>query len=74
MHNIAEGYDAGSKAEFMRFLKIARRSASEIQSQLYLALDCGYVSIDDQRKLNNDAIEIKKLINGLITHLRRRSK
>ena len=39
MHNIAEGFDAGSDAEFIRFLKISRRSASEVQSQLYLALD-----------------------------------
>ena len=34
MHNIAEGFDAGSDAEFIRFLKMARRSASEVQSQL----------------------------------------
>jgi four helix bundle protein len=39
MHNIAEGFDAGSDAEFIRFLRIARRSASEVQSQLDLALD-----------------------------------
>lgn len=39
MHNIAEGFDAGSDAEFIRFLKYARRSASEVQSQLYIALD-----------------------------------
>jgi four helix bundle protein len=39
MHNTAEGFDAGSNPEFIRFLKMARRSASEVQSQLYLALD-----------------------------------
>jgi four helix bundle protein len=39
MHNIAEGFDAGTNLEFIRFLKIARRSASEVQSELYLALD-----------------------------------
>jgi four helix bundle protein len=32
MHNIAEGFDAGSNPEFIRFLKMARRSASEVQS------------------------------------------
>ena len=36
MHNIAEGYDSGTTAEFIRFLKFARRSASEVQSELYL--------------------------------------
>jgi four helix bundle protein len=39
MHNIAEGCDSGTDPEFIRFLKMARRSCSEVQSQLYLALD-----------------------------------
>ncbi|MGZ9164627.1 MAG: four helix bundle protein [Anaerolineales bacterium] len=39
MHNIAEGFDSGTNPEFIRFLKISRRSASEVQSELYLALD-----------------------------------
>jgi four helix bundle protein len=43
MHNIAEGCDAGTDPEFTRFLKIARRSASEVQSELYLALDRRYI-------------------------------
>ncbi len=43
MHNIAEGFDAGSNPEFIRFLKMARRSASEVQSQLYLSLDRKYI-------------------------------
>ena len=33
MHNIAEGFDSGTDPEFIRFLKIARRSASEVQSE-----------------------------------------
>ncbi len=33
MHNIAEGFDVGSDAEFIRFLGYARRSATEVQSQ-----------------------------------------
>jgi len=41
MANIAEGFDAGSDAEFIRFLGYARRSASEVQSHLYIALDRG---------------------------------
>jgi len=35
MRNIAEGFDSGTNPEFIRFLKIARRSASEVQSELY---------------------------------------
>lgn len=44
MHNIAEGFDAGSNPEFIRFLGYAKRSCTEIQSQLYVALDQEYVS------------------------------
>lgn len=44
MHNIAEGCDAGTDPEFIRFLKMARRSGSEVQSQLYLALDRRYIT------------------------------
>ena len=41
--NIAEGFDCDSNAEFARFLGIARRSAVEVQSLLYVTLDVGYI-------------------------------
>ncbi len=70
MHNIAEGFDAGSDTEFIRFLKYARRSASEVQSQLYLALDQGYIVQADMQKTYDLATEVKRLINGMIAYLR----
>ena len=70
MHNIAEGFDAGSDVEFIRFLKYARRSASEVQSQLYLALDQGYIVQADMQKAYDLATEVKRLVNGLIAYLR----
>src|SRR5512139_104011 len=70
MHNIAEGFDSGTRAEFIRFLKIARRSESEVQSELYLALDRSYISRDDLRQAYDLATETKRLINGMIRHLR----
>jgi four helix bundle protein len=69
MHNIAEGFDAGSDAEFVRFLKMSRRSASEIQSQLYLALDRQYIIQEELRTAYEKATEVKRLINGLIGYL-----
>jgi len=39
MHNIAEGFDGGSNAEFAKFLRYAQRSCSEVRSELYVALD-----------------------------------
>jgi four helix bundle protein len=72
MHNIAEGFEAGYDAEFIRFLKMARRSAGEVQSELYLALDALYITEDELEKACNLAVESKKLINGLITYLAKR--
>ena len=69
MHNIAEGFDAGTDAEFARFLKMSRRSASEVQSQLYLALDRQYITKSELNTAYDLASEIKKLINGLIAYL-----
>jgi four helix bundle protein len=73
MHNVAEGFDAGTNPEFMRFLKIARRSASEVQSELYLALDRNYISAEELDQTYFLAVESKRLINGMIVYLRRTS-
>ena len=43
MHNIAEGFDSETNAEFIRFLRYAKRSCSEVQSELYVALDHEYI-------------------------------
>ena len=69
MHNIAEGLDSGYDPEFARFLKLARRSASEVQSELYLALDAGYVTENELNKAYALAVEVKKLINGMLAYL-----
>jgi len=71
MHNIAEGFDSGTNPEFIRFLKIARRSASEVQSELYLALDRKYINQDELTTAYNFATETKRLINGMIGYLRK---
>jgi four helix bundle protein len=70
MSNIAEGFDAGSDTEFVRFLRYARRSANEVQSQLYIALDAGYIDQDQFRRIYHKATHTKKLINGFIRYLR----
>ena len=70
MHNIAEGFDTGSNMEFIRFLKMARRSAGEVQSQLYLAVDRRYILAEEMQSVYDLATETKKLINGFIAYLR----
>jgi len=69
MHNIAEGFDAGARAEFVRFLKMARRLASEVQSELYLALDQKYITPEQLKSTYDLATEAKRLINGMIAYL-----
>ena len=71
MHSCAEGFDAGFDNEFVVFLKYARRSASEIQSQIYLALDRKYVDESAFKQIYDKATEAKKIINALIAYLRR---
>ncbi len=71
MHNIAEGFESGSDAEFVRYLKIARRSASELQSQCYLALDLAYIDKECFDQIYVKANDVKRLINALIGYLNR---
>ena len=71
MHNIAEGFDSGTNPEFIRFLKMSRRSASEVQSELYLALDRRYITQQELSTAYDLATETKKLVNGLISYLRK---
>ena len=67
--NIAEGFARSSDREFVRFLWIAKGSIAEIQSQLYIALDRGYVAQNDFTQLYEKAEEVAKLISGFITYL-----
>jgi four helix bundle protein len=69
MSNIAEGFDRGGHKEFSQFLYIAKGSAAEVQAQLYVALDAGYLTQDEFRKLYNQADLTAKLIGGFIRYL-----
>ncbi len=70
MHNIAEGFDAGSDVEFIRFLRYSFRSASEVQSQLYAALDLEYLDQNTFKQTFGMATEVKKTASGLIKYLK----
>lgn len=71
VHNIAEGFDDGSDAEFIHYLKYSRRSASETQSEIYLALDRKYVTSEEFQRVYDLATTTKKSINAFIAYLRR---
>jgi len=71
MSNVAEGFARKSDKEFARFLDMARGSAIEVQSLLYVALDVHYIDKLEFEKLNRLADEAASLIGGLTSYLRR---
>jgi four helix bundle protein len=65
MANIAEGFDCESHREFARFLGFARRSAVEVQSLLYAALDIGHITEEAFKSTYELAEKTKALTGGL---------
>lgn len=65
MPNIAEGYERSGPGEFHPFLYIAKASCAEVRSQLYLAVDIGYLSQPEFNQLMAQAEEVSKIIGGL---------
>ena len=70
MANIAEGFDSNSDAQFISFLSYSQRSASELQSHLYVALDQSYILENKFNELYNRIEKIKRLIGGFIKYLK----
>ena len=70
MANIAEGFERGGSGEFQQFLAIAKGSAGEVISHLYVALDQGYINHDDFRSLEKAARDTGRKIGGLMSYLR----
>ncbi len=65
MANIAEGFDCDSRLEFARFLGFARRSAVEVQSLLYAALDANYINENTFQMLYAHTAKTKGLVGAL---------
>jgi len=71
MHNIAEGFDSESNMEFIRFLRYAKRSCTEVQSELYVALDEAYISSDEFKDVYEHAGRTRAAIRGFINYLKK---
>ena len=65
LSNIAEGFERGKRTEFHQFLSIAKASCAEVRSQLYVALDIGYIDADTFRRLLSLAEEVSRILGGL---------
>ena len=69
MSNIAEGFERDGNGEFKQFLHIAKGSAGEVRSQLYVALDVGYLAEADFRRLLGLVTEVSRMIAGFVRYL-----
>src|SRR3990172_1501371 len=69
MSNIAEGFSRRSNKEFIQFLFVSKSSATEVQSEAYVALDQKYIDQEIFEKIYNQAEKVSKLDSGLITYL-----
>lgn len=70
MSNIAEGFESGTKQEFLNYLYIAKASAGEVRAQLYAAYDVGYINENTFNSLKSTAEQCSKLITTFIKKLK----
>jgi four helix bundle protein len=69
MANIAEGFGRSGSGEFIQFLAVAKGSACEVISHVYVALDQGYLNRQEFEHLNALAEKTVNLIGGLMKYM-----
>lgn len=71
--NMCEGFERNSSKEFLQFLSISRGSIAEVQNQLLIARDLGYIERSKFVKIAELTIEVHKLLNGFAKSIRRKN-
>src|SRR4030043_834578 len=72
--NIAEGYGRKTTPEYIQSLYIAYGSNCELETQLLLSADLGYVRAEDMKKVQQDIGEVERMLKALIKPLRERQQ
>jgi four helix bundle protein len=67
--HLAEACGSDATAEFRRLTQLAFRSACENEYFLLLAHDLGYFADEDYTRLNDDLVEVKRMLSGLLHSL-----
>jgi four helix bundle protein len=67
--NVAEGQGRAIKGEFVQFLSHARGSLFELETQLLIAGNTGYLSPEVRGHLGSQTEEVARILNGLLTSL-----
>ena len=70
--NIAEGYGRATTQDYLHFLRIARGSAFELETQLVLASDLGLCGAEDEMRISEKLHEVIRVLQGLMAALERR--
>ena len=70
MANIAEGFERNSQNEYRHSLTIAKGSCGEVRSLLYIVIDNGYYSEPEIQKIQNESIQISRMLSSLINKLK----
>ena len=69
--HIAEGFSRKSYKEKVQFYSISLGSVTELQSQLYIARDVGYIEGNMFEDINKQSVKVHKIVNGLIKGARK---
>ncbi len=69
MSNISEGFESRTRPQFINYLGIAKASAGEVRSQLYVDQDQGYLNADEFEDISDQADKASRQLYRLIQHL-----
>jgi four helix bundle protein len=72
MNNIAEGFERGSDADFLRFLYISKASCGEVRSMIYLAKDLNYIKESDGNIILENCRKLARGLASFIKYLKRK--
>jgi four helix bundle protein len=67
--NIAEGFEREGKKELIQYLTISKGSAAEVQTQLQITFEIGYITLEEQKKGDVLCTKVIQLISGFLRYL-----